>query len=116
MNFLLRPTQSAAAAADQPPSPRPFTKSTSAVGAATTTLEGLIAEDNKSPLDYSSDQDSPDSFGGDNGHTASQNFTPLADKHVDVKDDEGWVAIPFSMFISFVVINHKSTQMFVLLF
>lgn len=100
MNFLLRPTQSAAAAAaaaDQPPPARPFTKSTSTVGATTTTtLGGLIAEDSdKSSLDYSSDQDSHDSFEGDNGHTTSQNFIPLVDKHVDVKEDEGWIAIPF---------------------
>lgn len=95
MNFLLRQSQAAAAAADQPSVGTPPLSKTPPK--AVTTLEGLIAED-KSPLvDYLS-EDHRDSLGSENGNmtsTSSQIFAPLADKHVDVMEEEGWIAIPF---------------------
>lgn len=89
MNFLLRPNQTAAAAADHPPAPARKTPPA--------TLEGLIADD-KSPLVVTSGEDSRDSFGGENGNltsTSALNFAPLDDKHIDVKEDQGWITIPF---------------------
>lgn len=99
MNFLLRPTQSAAAAAaaaaaaDQlPPATPPLSKTPLK---STTTLEGLITEDKT----WSTGSDHRDSFSSENGNMTStnngHNFAPIADRHIDVKDDEGCVTIPF---------------------
>jgi len=96
MNFLLRPSQSAApAAADQlPPATPPLSKTPPN---SIATLEGLIAEDKP----WSPGSDQRDSLSSENGNMTSNNnahnFAPLADKHIDVNADEGCVTIPFSM-------------------
>ena len=99
MNFLLRPTQSAAAASaavpDQLPPATPPLRRTPLK--STTTIEGLITEDKT----WSTGSDHRDSFSSENGNMTStnngHNFAPIADRHIDVEDDEGCVTIPFSM-------------------
>ncbi|KNA22632.1 hypothetical protein SOVF_032600 [Spinacia oleracea] len=104
MNFLLRQSPNAAAAAatpattpanaDQLPPVSPWLKKTPSQ--SVTTLEGLIAEDKSHLVDHST-ASNRDSLTGENGIMSSasiKDFAPLADKHVDVAEDEGWITIP----------------------
>ncbi|KMT07138.1 hypothetical protein BVRB_6g154660 [Beta vulgaris subsp. vulgaris] len=105
MNFLLRQSPSAAAAAatpaaapataDQLPPISPWLRKTPSQ--SVTTLEGLIAEDHSNVVDYTTEINR-DSFTSDNSgklsSASSKDFSPLVDKHVDVTEDEGWITIP----------------------
>uniref|UniRef100_A0A803MBI0 Uncharacterized protein n=1 Tax=Chenopodium quinoa TaxID=63459 RepID=A0A803MBI0_CHEQI len=101
MNFLLRgqnPSSAAApppASTDQLPPVSPWLKKTPSQ--SVTTLEGLIAENKSNSVDHSSTSNR-DSFTVDNvdmiSSASSKDFAPLADKHVDVMEDEGWITIP----------------------
>lgn len=112
MNFLLRQSPSAAAAAatpaaapataDQLPPISPWLRKTPSQ--SVTTLEGLIAEDHSNVVDYTTEINR-DSFTSDNSgklsSASSKDFSPLVDKHVDVTEDEGWITIPCSTFTLF---------------
>ncbi|GMH12113.1 hypothetical protein Nepgr_013954 [Nepenthes gracilis] len=96
MHFLLRSSQ--ASAADQPPViPETYIES-SITSKPITTLEGLLTEDMSSSY-YTSEV--PDGeitgVGSDNGCMTTsrvKDWTSIADKHVDVVEDEGWITIP----------------------
>ncbi|KAL2903281.1 hypothetical protein RDABS01_001991 [Bienertia sinuspersici] len=108
MNFLLRQSPSATAAAappqptpptnaDQLPPVSPWLKKTPSQGV--TTLEGLIAEDKSSNMPRLSNESNRNSFTSENvdlSCASSKDFAPPVDKHIDVMEDEGWITIPFT--------------------
>ena len=86
--------------ADQLPPVSPWLKKTPSQGV--TTLEGLVAVNKSQSTDnlYVTESNR-DSYvdGYLNSPATIKDFGPLEDKHVDVKEDQGWITIPFSTFL-----------------
>lgn len=93
MNFLgLRSNQTAAS--EQPPA-QEIPVETNHDSKLATTLEGLIAED---PFpETTSEARNGDSENGTFMGSGVKDNSPIDGNHLDVTDDEGWIAIPYSM-------------------
>lgn len=93
MNFLmLRSTQTAAP--EQPS--QEVKEEANYVSKPNSTLEGLIAQD---PFPVNSSVGYYDGVGRENGGVgglSAKNSPPIAENHIDVSEDDGWITIPYS--------------------
>lgn len=102
MNFLLRPAQTAAAAAaEQPSVSSEYQTDANYVSRNVTTLEGLIAEDSfseNSMMGEDHGEGGVDGIGAENGSVmglSSKGDSSIVENHIDVAEDEGWITIPY---------------------
>ncbi|KAM6558272.1 hypothetical protein CsatA_027511 [Cannabis sativa] len=98
MNFLMRSTQTAAAA-DQV-TVRESTAETHHIPKPTASLEALIADDPYRRYSALEDHDGEiENFGGEKGSIAVSDAKKdsTVSKHSDVSEEEGWITIPYSM-------------------
>lgn len=98
MNFLLRPTQNAAA---ELPSIHESASDTLYKPKPGTTLEGLIAEEPNpeySPVeDHYGETVGVEGENGNVGGPCAKDESPALMEHSDVSEEEGWITIPYSM-------------------
>ncbi|THG03092.1 hypothetical protein TEA_000890 [Camellia sinensis var. sinensis] len=102
MNFLLRPAQTAAAAAaEQPSVSSEYQTDANYVSRNVTTLEGLIAEDSfseNSMMGEDHGEGGADGIGAENGSvmgSSSKGDSSIVENYIDVAEDEGWITIPY---------------------
>lgn len=102
MNFLMRPTS----VSTERSSISEFHTDTHHKSTSRSTLETLISEDpymQSSPVEEYDGE--TDGVGGKNGTVTAQNSKddlPVVAKHLDVSEEEGWIAIPYSMSLQFL--------------
>ncbi|KAL8150190.1 hypothetical protein V2J09_019998 [Rumex salicifolius] len=101
MNFLLRASQAAASATtDHATPPLPASLAQNSIDSSNqskqgATLEGLISDEKLSSLYANEDRTSRvGSENGTTGITYSKDHTPIPNRHLDVREDEGWITIP----------------------
>lgn len=94
MNFLIRSTTHVYSDKEKPPSTPPIAEAPPQ-GLSSSSLENLMSDDDPY-TQYSAVEQFDGDFDAENARD-SKNDAPFLAKHLDVSEEDGWIAIPYSM-------------------